>query len=320
MPAQSKAQQRFMGMVHAADKGETPASPEVAKVSKYMDDTDAKDFASTKHKGLPDKIKEVIIKELRSVRAIQTDYSKVLNAMETHLDLYKKSKGTSEEKTHLEHLKKLTALKKKYTQELEDRVKGIYQDADLQIDEMGSGDIHFKKVMEYYHNGTPSVRKQVAIVVCGDKNASRLDIVRELHSMGYDEIQEVEKDLGISIKEMTTSDAAGAYSTPYAFGKPENEKSKGKRQANLTGYSVVQENRWVDLKKEDSTPITKVNRGISNVNKQLAEIEKFLGWYGRLKNENGVTNEHFWKRTNSNIYKIKERLIKLEQQIRKISQ
>ena len=73
------------------------------------------------------------------------------------------------------------------------------------------------------------------------------------------------------------------------------------------------------MKKEDSTPIAKVNRGISNVNKQLAEIEKFLGWYGRLKNENGVTNEHFWKRTNSNIYKIKERLIKLEQQIRKIS-
>ena len=36
MPAVSKAQQRFMGMVHAADKGETPASPEVAKVSKDM--------------------------------------------------------------------------------------------------------------------------------------------------------------------------------------------------------------------------------------------------------------------------------------------
>ena len=49
MPAVSKAQQRFMGMVHAADKGETPASPEVAKVSADMKDTDAKDFASTKH-------------------------------------------------------------------------------------------------------------------------------------------------------------------------------------------------------------------------------------------------------------------------------
>ncbi len=62
MPAVSKAQQRFMGMVHAAQKGEEPASPEVAKVAKDMDKKDAKDFASTKHKGLP-MHKETITKE-----------------------------------------------------------------------------------------------------------------------------------------------------------------------------------------------------------------------------------------------------------------
>jgi hypothetical protein len=62
MPAVSKAQQKFMGMVHAAQKGEEPASPEVAKVAKEMDPKDAKDFASTKHKGLPMK-KETITKE-----------------------------------------------------------------------------------------------------------------------------------------------------------------------------------------------------------------------------------------------------------------
>jgi len=51
----SKKQQRFMGMVHAAQKGEKPASTEVAKVAKNMKKKDAKDFASTKHKGLPEK-------------------------------------------------------------------------------------------------------------------------------------------------------------------------------------------------------------------------------------------------------------------------
>ena len=86
------------------------------------------------------------------------------------------------------------------------------------------------------------------------------------------------------------------------------------------GNFVMNENRWVALKKEDAPATTKVNRGISNINKQLAEIEKFLGWYGKLKSENGVSNGSFWKRTNSNIYKIKERLIRLEQQIRKISE
>jgi hypothetical protein len=51
----SKKQQRFMGMVSAAKKGEKPASKEVAKVAKTMKKSDAEDFASTKHKGLPEK-------------------------------------------------------------------------------------------------------------------------------------------------------------------------------------------------------------------------------------------------------------------------
>jgi len=57
--ALSKAQQRFMGMVHAVKKGEMKApSPEVAKAAASMTGKEAKDFAKTKHKGLPEK-KEV---------------------------------------------------------------------------------------------------------------------------------------------------------------------------------------------------------------------------------------------------------------------
>ena len=55
--AKSKAQQRFFGMVRAAQKGEGSASPEVAKVAGEISKKDAKDFASTKHKGLPEKKK-----------------------------------------------------------------------------------------------------------------------------------------------------------------------------------------------------------------------------------------------------------------------
>ena len=55
--ATSKKQQKFMGMVHAAQKGEKPASKEVAKTAKSMGKKDAEDFASTKHKGLPEKKK-----------------------------------------------------------------------------------------------------------------------------------------------------------------------------------------------------------------------------------------------------------------------
>ena len=56
MPAKSKAQQRFMGMVYAVKKGEMEApSPEVAQAAASMSKGDAEDFASTKHKGLPEK-------------------------------------------------------------------------------------------------------------------------------------------------------------------------------------------------------------------------------------------------------------------------
>ena len=191
MPAVSKAQQRFMGMVHAAQKGEEPASADVAKVAASMKKGDAEDFASTKHKGLPDK------------------------------------------KENINSLK------------------------------------------EY-------IRK----------------IVREMNSTGN----------------------VQGYQTPFAFGKKSDEKKKGKKQVDLTGYSVVNENRWLELKNEETPTNAKIDKGISNINKQLAEMEKFLNWYGRLKNESGVTNETFWKRTNRNIYSIKERLMKLEQKIRKISE
>lgn len=55
--AVSKKQQRFMGMVHAAQKGQKPASKEVGKVAKEMPKKAATDFASTKQKGLPEKVR-----------------------------------------------------------------------------------------------------------------------------------------------------------------------------------------------------------------------------------------------------------------------
>src|SRR5210317_273426 len=73
MPAVSKKQQKFMGMVHALNKGEikpSDVSKDVQDVAKDMKKKDAKDYASTKHKGLPmkkevlNKLKEMIKQEL----------------------------------------------------------------------------------------------------------------------------------------------------------------------------------------------------------------------------------------------------------------
>ena len=54
--AKSKSQQRFFGMVRATQKGEMEGgSSEVAKAAASMSKSDVKDFAKTKHKGLPEK-------------------------------------------------------------------------------------------------------------------------------------------------------------------------------------------------------------------------------------------------------------------------
>lgn len=58
--AVSQQQQKFMGMVHAMQKGKKikGASPELKKAAHGMSKQDAKDFASTPHRGLPKKVAE----------------------------------------------------------------------------------------------------------------------------------------------------------------------------------------------------------------------------------------------------------------------
>ena len=57
--AVSKSQQRFFGMVDAYKKGEMPdASPAIKKAADGMTKKQVKDFAKTKHKGLPNHVDE----------------------------------------------------------------------------------------------------------------------------------------------------------------------------------------------------------------------------------------------------------------------
>ena len=98
MPAQSKAQQRFMGMVHAVQKGDMEApSKEVEKAADSMTKKSAKDFASTSHKGLPNKkenmkITKERLKEL--VKEVMTEESEYQAFFQKALD--KAGKGIND--------------------------------------------------------------------------------------------------------------------------------------------------------------------------------------------------------------------------------
>ena len=71
MPSKSKAQQKFMGMVHALKKGEmkpSDASPAVKKAAKSMDKKSTEKYASTTHKGKPEKVKkEWLVKTIKEL-------------------------------------------------------------------------------------------------------------------------------------------------------------------------------------------------------------------------------------------------------------
>ena len=56
--AKSRAQQRLMGAVLNAKRTGEASTPEVAKLALTMKTSDVKDFASTKHKNLPEKKKK----------------------------------------------------------------------------------------------------------------------------------------------------------------------------------------------------------------------------------------------------------------------
>ena len=78
MPAKSKAQQRFFGVVKGIQKGSGKGSGKAKKAAKDMDPKDVDDFASTKHKGKPEKVKrEQRVRELikKMVREMMNEKS-----------------------------------------------------------------------------------------------------------------------------------------------------------------------------------------------------------------------------------------------------
>ena len=79
MPAVSKKQQKFFGIVRAIQKGEmAPTTPETAKAAADMKKGDVKKFASTKHKGLPEKKK---IEEDRQIKKLLNNYASLSKHM-----------------------------------------------------------------------------------------------------------------------------------------------------------------------------------------------------------------------------------------------
>jgi len=111
MPAVSKAQQRFMGMVHAVQKGDMEApSKEVEKAADSMSDKAAKDYASTSHKGLPNKKENMNITRQRLkelVKEVMTEESEYQAFFQKALDKAGKDINTMSDEEKKEFFNKI---------------------------------------------------------------------------------------------------------------------------------------------------------------------------------------------------------------------
>ena len=167
--------------------------------------------------------------------------------------------------------------------------------------------------------------------------------IRQVTDKDMEGLEMSEEDLD----EMSTTASVPGYQTPYAFGDG-SAKSKKKQKDNAensTDYELVKDTNKHSVKLESmykrmihqmenlnevsyrefkkdptSTPQQKVNRGIMEVNKMLAEIEKIVNNNLRLKTETGVQSGHFWKTTGKRFAKINERMLRVAHRLKELSQ
>jgi ParB-like chromosome segregation protein Spo0J len=98
--AESKSQQRLMGMVYAYEKGKLnlaklPASlqKKIKNISKSMTNKEVKDYAETKHKGLPEVKKASLTLQLfNKLAAYNVNFTKLMNAFKNQ-KIHKNTQG-----------------------------------------------------------------------------------------------------------------------------------------------------------------------------------------------------------------------------------
>jgi len=169
-----------------------------------------------------------------------------------------------------------------------------------------------------------------------DKSDSYLKARRKTVTKAIKNEEEEDADL----EEMSTTAGVPGYQTPRAFSKSgkEDEKENAeqfgmKKSASsekhfesvykkmMTSMEDLHEVSYRDYKKDPtSTPQQKVNRGINEVNKMLGSMEKIVNNNLRLKTEMGVQSNHFWKSTGKRFAKINERMTRIANRLKELSQ
>ena len=141
------------------------------------------------------------------------------------------------------------------------------------------------------------------------------------------------------LEEMTTTGDVAGYNIPMAFqGNNPKNKARKKGIATQLGMKLTPrgekdlntpadklENlaeakmRYHEYKKDESaSPTQKIAKAISEVNRNLQEMERVLKMNTRLQKESGLASEALYRRTQQGLLKLEARLLHLAGKVRDI--
>lgn len=135
------------------------------------------------------------------------------------------------------------------------------------------------------------------------------------------------------IEEISTTGGVEGYATPYAFGDANDDtievygyKKVPKKKINTkneTTFSKISKELYlneVSYKEYKEFPgmssKKKLNTAIQECNTALYQIERFLKQNRKLREEEGLGNDNYWKSTALKLVKMDERLKSLRQEIK----
>jgi hypothetical protein len=149
----------------------------------------------------------------------------------------------------------------------------------------------------------------------------------------------VRQTIEAELNEMTTTGNVAGYNTPMAFqGNNPKNKARKKGIATQLGMQLTprgqkdmdrgadkMENlaegkmRYHEYKKDESaSPTKKIARAISEVNRNIQEMERVLKMNTRLQQESGIASEGLYRRTQEGLIKLEARLLHLAGKVRDI--
>ena len=129
------------------------------------------------------------------------------------------------------------------------------------------------------------------------------------------------------LEEENVTGGGEAYDTKYAFGKKTDdettEKSGYKKMKESTFMKMAKlmnlnEINYKDYKNDDSlNSKQKVNQAVREVNSKLFKIERIINQNIKLKTEDGIDENKYWKSTRENLSKISEKMTRLSEKLRR---